>query len=251
MPNMPPYSPPKTLRPITAEAYVGLATMIDVATKALAVNDARVADGCASDCMPRLDPRIGSMAATLYLYLPPELLPLDSIPLPPGMAPPTDGSDRGSHYTFRIGKAKLMTALDAMTPPEVRAELGDTSGADDPGPSGGAIWWTAALAVGGGLYFLAQRNFYVAAGAKALPVAVRLSKSIAILIASAFASKVFVQDAPEAIKWAFQAANDAIVKPAGQALAWVLGLAGVGLAGVVIYKYAAKPARQLPRSRTA
>jgi len=240
MPNLPPYAPPKTLLPITAEAYVGLAAMIDTAIKALELNDQRVAEGCKSGCMPKTKPRIGAMAATLYLYLPPELVPIEAAVLPPGMAPPTEEADRASHYTFRVGREALMAALDQMTPAEVRAELGDTSGALDQGAKGGIGWWAVALAAGGALYFLASRNFYVAAGTRLLPVAVRLSRAVAVLLVTAFAAKA-ISEVPEGAKWVWKEGVKPLIEPAGRALGWAAGLFGVAAGTVLVYRLATRP----------
>lgn len=165
MPNLPPWTPPKSLRPVTPQAYVALAMTIDYGVKLVARNDAAIQKG-----EPIIPGKIGDKAAFLYQYIPTSALPLAEVVVPPGIDPPVEDADRASHYTFRFGKAKLMAALDSVTPPEVLQQLGDTSGAAAEGDDGGLTWWSVALAAGGVLSFLAQRNVYGLVGAAALPL---------------------------------------------------------------------------------
>lgn len=251
MPNLPPWTPPKLVRPITAQAFAALAVAIDIGTKAIAMNDKNVAQGCESGCMPKTKPGIGTMAATLYQYIPLEALPWSEIgPLPPGMEPPVDVNDRASHYTFRFGKAKLMDVLTQATPPEVLAELGDISPAYSDEPAGGAMWWASALAAtGGALWFLAKRNLFVAAGSTVLPVAVTLARWVAVTCYAASVALI-LPAVPEGAKWIFKEGVLPLVKPAANAVAWVIGIGGLAVVGALIYKYT-RPKQQAVEASVA
>ncbi len=245
MPNLPTWKLPATLQPLTAEAYAGLVVLIDIGCKAVALNDKRVAEGCKGGCMPLTKPRLGDMAATIYNYLPASSLPLGEVQLTPGMAPPLEDSDRASHYTFRFGRAKLLAVLEEHTSAEVKAELGDVSPGLD--PETGPGWWGVALAAGGVLFWLAKRNFYIAAGSRLLPYVVPLSRFLAHALQAALVAGVILE-LPAGAKWIFKEVLNPLIKPAANAIGWALGALVLVAGGVVIYKVASKPKRALPSS---
>lgn len=248
MPNLPNWKPPP-IKAMTPEAYVTLATMINIGTLAIAENDKKVAEGCLTQCMPITKPRIGDMAASLYIYIPSELLPWSEVEnLAPGMAPPSDNGDRASHYTFRFGRKKLFAALDAVTPPEVKAELGSITDAQREDP----YWWAIALSAGGVLFWLAKRNVYIAAGSAALPVLVPILRVFGTLLIGA-AGAGLISEAPEALKWVATEGVLPLVQPAGNAIGWVVGIVGVvgGLALVYTYIINKDQKKSLPASAAA
>ena len=247
MPNLPNWKPPP-IKAMTPEAYVTLATMINIGTLAIAENDKKVAEGCLTQCMPITKPRVGDMAASLYIYIPPELLPWAEVEnLPPGMEPPVDNGDRASHYTFRFGRDRLFKALDAVTPPEVKAELGNSTEDQRNDP----YWWAIALSAGGVLFWLAKRNVYIAAGSAALPVLVPILRVFGTLLIGA-AGAGLISEAPEALKWVATEGVLPLVQPAGNAIGWVVGIVGVvgGLALVYTYIINKEPKRS-PRELAA
>jgi hypothetical protein len=248
MPNLPNWNPPQ-VKAMTPEAYVSLVTMINIGTLAIAENDKKVAEGCQSQCMPPTKPRIGDMAASLYLYIPPELLPWSEVSnLLPGMEPPVDNGDRPSHYTFRFGRKKLMAALDAVTPPEVVSELGSITDEQKNDP----YWWAVALAAGGVLFWLAKRNVYIAAGSALLPVLVPLLRVVGTILIGA-ASAGIISEAPEALKWVATEGVLPLVQPTGNAIGWVVGIVGVvgGLALVSTYIIKDNNKKALPATAAA
>lgn len=248
MPNLPNWNPP-TVKAMTPEAYVSLAMMINIGTLAVAENDKKVGEGCLTQCMPITKPRIGDMAASLYIYIPVELLPWAEVEnLLPGMAQPIDNGDRASHYTFRFGRKKLMAALDAVTPPEVAAELGSITDEQKNDP----YWWAIALSAGGVLFWLAKRNVYIAATSAALPVLVPIMRVIGTLLIGA-AGAGLISEAPEALKWVATEGVLPLVQPAGNAIGWVVGIVGVvgGLAFIYTYIIKDNNRKALPASAAA
>lgn len=249
MPNLPNWKPPIAVRPITAEAFVGLATYIDLGCKAVALNDERVAEGCESGCMPNTSPRLGDMAATLYTYIPTSSLPWDEVVLAPGMAAPEDDGDRASHYTFRFGRAKLLGVLAGLTPESVKKELGDVSPGLSDAPDGGATWWAISMAAGGALFWLAKRNLYVATASAALPYLVSLARVVGVGLVAAGASGIIPAIADGA-SWVFE---EVAVKPVAKAtniLGYAAGIGGAALVGFVVWKYVVenKPTKKEPRA---
>lgn len=248
MPNLPNWKPPLAVRPITAEAFVGLATYIDLGCKAVALNDQRVAEGCESGCMPNTSPRLGDMAATLYTYIPTTSLPWDDVVLAPGMAAPEDDGDRVSHYTFRFGRAKLMGVLVSLTPESVKKELGDVGPGLSDAPDGGTTWWAISMSAGMALFWLAKRNFYVATASAALPYLVSLARVVATGLIAASASGIIPAVADKA-SWVFE---EVAVKPVAKAtniLGYAVGFGGAALVGFLVYKYVVenKPTKKEPR----
>jgi hypothetical protein len=142
---MPEWKPPAKLKPITVEAYAGLAQFIDAGTKMFLFYEKRLAEGCTSQCLPKSTPPVSEMAAELYKYI-----PAATIPLAEGL----DDSDRTSIETFRAGRKVLLQALDDATPLDVLEQLQD---ADPEGE--GLTWWAVALAAGGVLAWLGRRSW--------------------------------------------------------------------------------------------
>lgn len=236
--------------PIDAETYVALRIYIDAATAVVAGwLKARAAGECGDDCEPYLidadteepaHPTIYEMAEAYYLHV-----PWQSVSLGPAEAlaaelgapvklPPDTAAGRISWATW-ADRGQLIAALDAATPAEVRAEIGDLSRAPAEGDAetgvkwtgadeDGLGWWAVALSAAGVLAWLGRRTiwgFVISLGARRL---------LGLLAGAALLSTVGVG----ALQFLDSVGKG--LADAGSAIPFVLGgVAAVVVAGAVVY----------------
>lgn len=171
----------------TPETYAALRVAIDAGTTAVRTWYERRMDGCETDCEPKTDPNLGDLSDFVRTYIPDDALSLEPAQKMATTVPPIEGSnfiptehpdDLYGWPTF-ADRDQLLVALDKVTPPAVRGELGKIegppsstagegwTGADQDGLS----WWAVALAAGGVLAWLGRRHvagFVLSVGAERL-----------------------------------------------------------------------------------
>lgn len=178
---IPGWTPPEKLKPVTPQAYATLRLYIEsgcawtklyIEKYSLEIFNAPI----------QRKPGLSDMAVKFFDYVPAE-----SVPLAPAQAIrdqlqpqltkfPLIDEDRPGWPTF-ISRTTLINALNAVTPPEVLAQVGsldrppDAAGTlgmesaanaqDDSGAAAGLAleWWALALTAGGVLYWLGKTNF--------------------------------------------------------------------------------------------
>lgn len=179
------------MKPIDPETYVALRLYIDTAT---AVVGGWLKKLPCDDCEPVLvdeetgevaTPTIYDMAAAFY-----EHVPWQSVSLEPAaaavselgieMAIPQNTAQGRISWASWVDRDQMIKALDAATPADVRAQLGDLQRAPseqetgikwDGADAGGLGWWAVALSAVGVLAWLGRRTiwgFVLSLGAKRL-----------------------------------------------------------------------------------
>lgn len=258
---MPAWTPPTELQTVTAPIYAFLRMGIEAGnTAVLAYAKARdngckpVADG-GQGCWLDTSPPVATMADIYYHYVPAQLIPLtpaqEFAKLYLGGAEeymPTTDASRIGWPTF-VDRKALIKALDDVTPPAVKAQIGsldrppdlsgnmkDLPGANTDDPSLNLQWWMMALGGGGALAWLGSSK------ALATLAALGPASKVKALIAIAAGFVLFAGAtgaAAEVLPWVKQSAETIIIEPLAKTtniLGIAAGIGGAVLVGFLVYK---------------
>lgn len=228
------WAPPAVVKEITAPIYVQLAMIIETGTKLLQYQEAHPSEPL------RASLGYHDMAIILYDYIPASYIPLGPEPPDPTCNTSWCDLDRPSVDTFKVGREKLMEALNKATPPQVLAEIGDISGASKPEPEGGMNWWVAALGAGGFLSWVGKSPMIARLAALTNRKKLILALAAGLLYALG-ATGAVTEILPAAKNAAGNLYENLIQKPlqtAGSVLSLALGVGIVGVAGILLYNFA-------------
>ena len=272
------WTPPTELQTVTAPIYAFLRTGIEAGNLAVLAYAKARDGGCkptsegGAGCWLDTSPPVATLAEIYYQYVPAQLIPLkpaqDFANLYLGgddlYMPKTD-ADRLGWPTF-VDRKALITALDEVTPPAVKAQIGsldrppdlsgnmkDLPGANTDDPSLNLQWWMVALGTGGAIAWLGQSK------ALATLAALGPASKVKALIAVVAGFVIFAGAtgaASAVLPWVQKTAEKIVVEPLAKGtniLGIAAGIGGAVLVGFLVYKIIIenKPTKREPRELAA